>query len=168
MTTTPTGKLVGADLQLARSFTAPIDDVWRALTDSARLARWIGYYTGDPASGSVELFMTAEADGEPPPSVVLIDECAAPRLLAVTQGEGDEPWRLRVELDESAGTTTLTFRHLGLRPEALELVGPGWEFYLDRLVAAETGGDVAAIDFDADYYPAMAEYYRSVGVGDAG
>jgi hypothetical protein len=39
-------------------------------------------------------------------------------------------------------------------------VGPGWEYYLDRLVAAETGGDVAAIDFDRDYYPAMQEHYR--------
>ncbi|MGS0686750.1 hypothetical protein ACVBEQ_16665 [Nakamurella sp. GG22] len=39
-------------------------------------------------------------------------------------------------------------------------LGPGWEYYLDRLVAAETGGDVAGIDFDRDYYPAMVEYYR--------
>ena len=39
-------------------------------------------------------------------------------------------------------------------------MGPGWEYYLDRLVAAETGGDLAAIDFERDYYPAMAEYYR--------
>ena len=42
-----------------------------------------------------------------------------------------------------------------------ESVGPGWEFYLDRLVAAETGGDVAAIDFERDYYPAMVEHYRA-------
>ena len=40
-------------------------------------------------------------------------------------------------------------------------VGPGWEYYLDRLVAAETGGDPATVDFDRDYYPAMAEHYRA-------
>jgi hypothetical protein len=40
-------------------------------------------------------------------------------------------------------------------------VGPGWDYYLDRLVAAETGGDVAAIDF-TDYHPADCEYYRSL------
>ena len=40
-------------------------------------------------------------------------------------------------------------------------VGPGWEYYLDRLVAAETGGDVAAIDFD-DYHPAQSDYYRAL------
>ena len=40
-------------------------------------------------------------------------------------------------------------------------VGPGWEYYLDRLVAAETGADVAAIDFD-DYYPAQSDHYRAM------
>ena len=28
------------------------------------------------------------------------------------------------------------------------------------VVAAETGGDLAAIDFERDYYPAMSEHYR--------
>jgi len=41
-----------------------------------------------------------------------------------------------------------------------ESVGPGWDYYLDRLVAAETGGDLTAIDFD-DYYPAFAAHYRA-------
>ena len=44
-----------------------------------------------------------------------------------------------------------------------EGVGPGWDYYLDRLVAAETGddlaADLAAIDFD-DYFPALSEHYR--------
>ena len=40
-------------------------------------------------------------------------------------------------------------------------VGPGWDYYLDRLVAAETGGDVAAVDF-TDYHPADSDYYRSL------
>ena len=29
------------------------------------------------------------------------------------------------------------------------------------LVAAETGGDPATIDFERDYYPAMADHYRT-------
>ena len=41
-----------------------------------------------------------------------------------------------------------------------ESVGPGWEYYLDRLVAAESGGDPASLDFD-DYYPSQSEHYRS-------
>ena len=38
-------------------------------------------------------------------------------------------------------------------PAIAESVGPGWDYYLDRLVAAETGGDLADVDCD-DYYPA--------------
>ncbi len=41
-----------------------------------------------------------------------------------------------------------------------ESVGPGWEYYLDRLAAVLSGGDLSAIDFAVDYYPAMADHYR--------
>jgi hypothetical protein len=62
-------------------------------------------------------------------------------------------------LSETDGRTVLTFTQPQIDPVEAESVGPGWEYYLDRLVAAETGGDVAAIDFERDYYPAMAEHY---------
>lgn len=159
MTAHPTGRAVGRDVVFVRTFQAPIDDVWAAITESDRLARWIGYYEGDPAAGSVQLFMTAEGEG--PAETVMIDECEPPRLLAVTQGAGPDGWRLRADLTQSGGTTTLTFTHLALAADALEMVGPGWDYYLDRLVAAEGGGDVDGIDFEKDYYPAMAEHYRS-------
>ncbi len=37
-------------------------------------------------------------------------------------------------------------------------VGPGWDYYLDRMVVAEAGGDVAAVSFD-DYHPVFADHY---------
>ncbi len=40
-----------------------------------------------------------------------------------------------------------------------EGVGPGWDYYLDRMVLAEAGDDPGTLDFD-DYYPALAEHYR--------
>ncbi|UMG91663.1 hypothetical protein [Nocardioides sp. TF02-7] len=42
-----------------------------------------------------------------------------------------------------------------------ESMGPGWEYYLDRLVAVEGGADPATVRFD-DYYPAQAPYYRDL------
>ena len=45
---------------------------------------------------------------------------------------------------KAGGVTTLTFEQRGLTAAAASDIGPGWEYYLDRLVAAETGGDVAA------------------------
>ena len=67
-----------------------------------------------------------------------------------------------LRLTEDAGTTVLRFSQAALSADEAENVGPGWEYYLDRLVAAETGGDVAAVDFEADYYPAMAGHYRAL------
>jgi uncharacterized protein YndB with AHSA1/START domain len=146
-------------LVITREFRAPIEDVWAAVTEPERLARWIGTFTGDPARGSVTFRMTAE-DGAPEEEME-IRECDPPGRLAVTSHVGDEQWHLDIDLAERDGVTTLTFAQPGIDPVAAESVGPGWEYYLDRLVAAQTGGDVDAVDFDRDYYPAMLEHYRA-------
>src|SRR5262245_58470367 len=66
---TPTGRVdhlkEHAVLVLTRTFRAPVQDVWDAVTEPERLARWIGTFTGDPATGQVMFQMTAE-DGAPP------------------------------------------------------------------------------------------------------
>ena len=66
-----------------------------------------------------------------------------------------------LELVEVDGTTTLTFSQSVPDAEMATGVGPGWEYYLDRLVAAETGADVTQVDF-ADYYPAQSDHYRAL------
>ena len=55
-------------------------------------------------------------------------------------GEGNV-WHFVLELAEAAGTTTLTFGQSVPDAEMAAGVGPGWEYYLDRLVAAETGAE---------------------------
>ena len=37
-------------------------------------------------------------------------------------------------------------------------VGPGWEYYLDMLVASREGDPQPSFD---DYYPAQHEYYQT-------
>ena len=78
----------------------------------------------------------------------------------VTSHVGPYVWYLDVDLSEADGVTTLAFSQPDVDHDDSLSVGPGWEYYLDRLVAVETGGDLAAIDFERDYYPAMADYYR--------
>jgi len=146
-------------LVLTREFRAPVTDVWAAVTESDRLGRWIGTWTGDPASGSVDFRMTYEGDG----SYVGrydIDVCEPPHRLVLRTHSAGLSWHLELDLAEADSVTTLTFAQVMSDPEIAENVGPGWEFYLDRLVAAETGGDVAAIVFE-DYYPAQADHYRA-------
>jgi uncharacterized protein YndB with AHSA1/START domain len=159
----PTGRRQDRDgvahLVLTRTFRAPVEDVWAAVTEPDRLERWIGTWSGDPASGEVLFRMTAEA-ADAPAERCAIEACEPPHHLVAVTSVDDAAWRLELTLDEADGVTTLIFAQALADPEAAAQIGPGWDYYLDRLVAAETGGDVAAIDFDA-YYPSQAEHYRA-------
>jgi uncharacterized protein YndB with AHSA1/START domain len=165
MTVTPTGRLerIGGRLTLfvTRTFPAPIDDVWTAVTDPQRLERWLGTWHGDPATGKVSFRMGFEGEGASYEEME-IRECDPPRTLKVTSNVGPYVWYLDVDLSESDGVTTLAFSQPELDQEDSLSVGPGWEYYLDRLVAVETGGNPPQTDdFERDYYPAMADYYRA-------
>lgn len=157
-------------LVLERRFRAPIADVWAAITEPERLQRWIGTWRGDPVSGSIAFRMTAEGQ-DVPEEVYDIQECDPPRRVALRtrepvpfseDGSGERVhWALRLELAEDAGTTTLTFVQAvvdgPLGADLAASVGPGWEYYLDRLVAAMAGADVAGIAW-SDYEPWSAAY----------
>ncbi|WP_193608818.1 SRPBCC family protein [Nocardioides lijunqiniae] len=146
---------------LTRTFHAPVEDVWAAVTEPERLARWIGTWTGDPASGEVAFRMTAEGDGVAE-ETYRIDVCEPPRrlVLRTSVGDDDAEWKLELDLAESDGVTTLTFAQVMADPAVAENVGPGWDYYLDRLVAAESGRDASEVAWD-DYYPARSEHYRA-------
>ena len=143
-----------------RTFTAPIEDVWAAITESDRLARWIGYYTGDPADGYVMLTLNGEDEPVPPARCDIV-ACEPPRLLSVRFADDAGTWNLVATLSESAGVTTATLTQIIDDPKMIENTGPGWEYYLDRLVATQTGADPAAVNF-ADYYPAQRDYYLAI------
>jgi uncharacterized protein YndB with AHSA1/START domain len=148
-------------LVFTRTFRAPVEDVWAAVTDPVRLDRWIGTWTGDPDSGEVRFAMTAEGE-DAPAELCRIEACTPPHLLAVTTVDGEgTPWRLRLELAEADGVTTLDFSQQLSDPGLASSVGPGWDYYLDRLVAVETGEDINAVSFD-DYYPALSGHYTDL------
>lgn len=161
--TTPMGQVVrdaeGARLEFVRHHAAPVEAVWSALTGSARCARWFGSWTGDPASGTVLVTMTAEEGAQPEP--VAVDACEPPRRLALTMPSPDGPWRLTVDLEEGGGRTTLRFAHRLAEPYDVSSIGPGWHFYLDRLGAVVDGAAVPA-DWDA-YYPSLSGRYAAAG-----
>jgi uncharacterized protein YndB with AHSA1/START domain len=165
MTAHPTGRSARVDGEPAvvyeRSFRAPVEDVWAAVTESDRLARWIGTWTGDPASGSVQFQMNAEGD-DVAESRYEITHCEPPHRLGVRSVGSSGVWVLTLDLRQDGPTTILSLTQLVDDPKLVESTGPGWEYYLDRLVAAETGADANAIDFERDYYPAMREHYLAI------
>jgi uncharacterized protein YndB with AHSA1/START domain len=142
-----------AAVVLHREFRVPVGTVWATLTESDRLAEWIGTYTGrGRPGGTVEFTMTGEVDagGEvAPPATVTIVECDPPRELVVDiPGPGDAPWRLAITLHDDDGATFLRFEQP--LPGGFETadIAAGWSWYLDRLGAVLLGGPM----------PAWAEY----------
>lgn len=147
-------------LTQVRTFTAPIEDVWAAVTEPERLARWIGSWTGDPESGSVDFRMLFEGEDHEAETME-IRVCEPPYRLHLTSRAGEDVWLLELDLTHADGVTTLTFAQPGITADNAGGVGPGWDYYLDRLVDVETGVDPALRDFDRDYYPVRAEHYTS-------
>ena len=169
MTVTPTGRAarIGDSdaLVIERTFTAPIESVWAAVTESQRLERWIGTWTGDPRDGYVMFTMNAEPEAGTP-NRHDIDTCEPPRRLVVRSVDDFGTWHLTAELSQAGPTTTLRFTQLVEDPSIVEATGPGWEWYLDRLVAAETGVDPATLDW-AEYETALTAHYKEIAASFA-
>ena len=146
----------GVRLEFVRLFDTPPVDVWSAVTDPELLGRWFGGWTGDPTTGTV-LLTIAEEGAEPSP--VTIDECDPPRRLAVTTSGPDGPWPLTVELDEQGAGTRLRFVHVLAEPDDAGSIGPGWQYYLDRLGAVLL--DEPVPDDFTEYHPALAGAYAA-------
>lgn len=158
-------------LVIERSFAAPIEHVWAACTDPVRMERWIGTWSGDPASGRVTFRMTAEGEDVKGEEMDVL-ACEPPRRFAVRgreaeafseDGSGEKVhWEMELELSEADGTTSLRFVQVlapgdtGLRMVAS--VGPGWDYYLDRLVADLAGDDAGSVDWES--YAGGSAYYR--------
>ncbi|PFG40097.1 uncharacterized protein YndB with AHSA1/START domain [Georgenia soli] len=165
MSPTPTGSLSatadGRDLELARTLDVPVEEVWAWLTEPDKTARWIGRWSGAPGVGrTVRFAMTFEEGGFE--SDVTILACEPPRHLAVELGEEVGGWQLEVIVAEAGGGSTVTLLHHLDDGAALAEVGPGWEYYLDNLLAALAGR--SPVQF-ADYYPAQSSYYAGLDGG---
>lgn len=164
MSPTPNGRIErtanGKDLVITRTFRAPIEDVWASVTESERTARWFASWTGEPGAGqTIQYTMTLEGPGaEPKP--MTIEACERPRRLAVRSVTPYGDLRLELELSEANGTTELRFTHHLEEKTDVGSFGPGWEFYLDALIASREGAGVP--DFN-DYYPAQKAYFAEQG-----
>ncbi|MGX6606639.1 SRPBCC family protein [Micromonosporaceae bacterium Da 78-11] len=154
----PNGRLDGTDLVVTRSFRAGIEDVWASVTETDRTARWFGAWTGEAAPGRTIKIQMAYEEGAPWMQA-RIDACEPPARLAVSTTEEAGSWNLELLLTEVAGGTELRLVHHLENTDGVGEIGPGWEYYLDMLVAAR---DSAPRPDFADYYPAMKAYFESL------
>ena len=160
MNPTPSGRLIrtpeSRDLVLLRTFRAPIEDVWASITEPERTARWFGGWSGEPGPGrTIQYTMAFEGEGATPAEMTIV-ACEPPRHLAVSAVDDYGSWHLEAHLSEAGGITELRFTHHLDAQANIGDVGPGWEYYLDNLVASRDGTPMPSFN---DYYPAQKEYY---------
>jgi uncharacterized protein YndB with AHSA1/START domain len=127
----------GIAVVLRRSYDAPIEDVWDAVTDPDRIGRWLMPVSGDLRVGG-RFQLEGNAGGE-------ILRCEPPRLLDVTFGGETSVVELRLA-PGGDGETLLELTHTvpidmaGSGAGSL-YVGPGWDGALMGL-ALHLRGDV--------------------------
>ena len=160
MTPEPTGRLVptstGVDIVLTRLISAPLEDVWASVTDSERTARWFGRWEGDARPGGAIRVQMAFEEGDAW-SDALIETCDPPHRLGLAVGDAADQWRLELSLAQRSDHTELTFIQHRETPDGAGEIGPGWEYYLDNLLASREGAPLPSFD---DYYPFMQAYYE--------
>jgi uncharacterized protein YndB with AHSA1/START domain len=114
-----------------------IDDLWSALTDPQRLARWYGKVEGDlRAGGEFTAFVSgSEWDGRG-----RIDVCVPPRMLEVTmwEKEGDEHV-VAAELSADGVNTILVIERRDIPLDLVWAYGCGWQAHVEDLAAHLAG-----------------------------
>jgi uncharacterized protein YndB with AHSA1/START domain len=156
-TPSPTGRLRGDDLVLTRKFRAPIDDVWTSITDPDSTARWFGRWEGKPGAGSaIRIQMGFEAGS--PWLDKTIETCEPPHRVVLVSG-GKYASRLTLALAATADGCELEFIHHAVDRAQVGDLGPGWEYYLDCLVAARANAPLPP--FEA-YFPSQKAYFQGL------
>lgn len=153
MSKKPTGHLRGNDLVLTRSFRAPIEDVWESVTKSERTERWFGKWEGEGKPGNTIRIKMVFEKGDAWMNAE-INTCEAPRHLELTS-KGPYGSHLELKLREANGMTELEFVHHLRDRTGVGDFGPGWEYYLDNLVASREGTTLPTFE----EYLSQKEYF---------
>jgi uncharacterized protein YndB with AHSA1/START domain len=122
---------------------APVQEVFRHLTDPAAMIRWMGQHaTLDPVpDGAFEV----DINGVPVRGRYL--EVDPPRRVVVSWGVAGNPdlppgaSQVEFTLIPIAGGTRLRLIHRNLPPDQASIHGTGWGHFLGRLDQAATGAD---------------------------
>ena len=114
-----------------------IDDLWTALTDPHRLARWIAEVEGDlRLGGEFRARFTSGWEG-----TGRVQACEPPRRLLVLTRDADEPDEQVIEatLTADGDQTILVIEERGLPIEHLAAHGAGWQVHVEDLAAHLAG-----------------------------
>jgi uncharacterized protein YndB with AHSA1/START domain len=128
-------------VRFERRYDATPADVWSALTDPERLARWLAAAELDPRVGGTYVLRFA-GDDESQTTRGQVLALEPERLLELSWSYPGEPDTVvRFELRPDGDGTTLVLDHRGLPGSAAPGYGAGWHAHLDSLAAHLRAGD---------------------------
>jgi uncharacterized protein YndB with AHSA1/START domain len=146
------------DVRFVRHYPRPVETVWSAITEPARLADWMGAAQVEPRVGGRIALMT---DG-PGPMTGVVRAWEPPHLLEFTWSNTHAPDSVvRYELSPEAGGTRLTFTHTSMPYVTCALMLPGWHELLGRLGRAVTG---APPRDPPDWFALQGQYVERYGL----
>ena len=143
----------GKRVTLARTYDAPIEDVWDALTDPGRIGRWFL-----PISGDFRLGGSYQFEGNAHGKIV---ECERPNRLLVTwigmdTGSPADVSEVEIRLaDAGNDQTRFEMVHTAVVPDEMwgvfgpGAVGVGWDGGFLGLALHLQGGDISGGDREA-------------------
>lgn len=145
------GSLRSADgkgvVRIEDRYDTDIDDLWAALTDPGRLARWYGQVEGDLRPGGEFRLYLESADLD---CTGRVEACEPPRRLLVTTRETDESWRkgrgappfdevIEATLTADGDQTVLVIEVRGMALDKIAAYGAGWQIHAENLAAYLAG-----------------------------
>lgn len=123
-----------------------IDDLWSAITDPERLARWFGEVDGELSQRGqfrVHIADAGDRTGQ-------VEACEPPQRLVVTTRETDESYRRgqgvppfdavwEITLTADGDRTILVIEVEGMPLEKIAFFGAGWQIHAENLAAYLAG-----------------------------
>jgi uncharacterized protein YndB with AHSA1/START domain len=119
-------------------FDTDIDDLWSALTDPGRLARWLGEFEGDlrPGGNFRARFFASGWEG-----TGRVEACEPPRhLLVMTKDDGQaDEHAVEATLTADGDRTVLILEERGMPVNLLAAYGAGIQVHIEDLAAHIAG-----------------------------
>jgi uncharacterized protein YndB with AHSA1/START domain len=152
------GSLRAADgkgvVHIEDRYDTDIDDLWSALTDPGRLARWHAQVEGDLRPGGQFRLYNESDDWD---GTGRVEACEPPRRLLVTTRETDESWRkgrglppygqtIEATLTADGEQTILVVEVRGMPLDAIAYYGAGWQIHAESLAAYLAGREHGATE----------------------
>ena len=137
------GTLRAADgtgvVRLEDRFDTAMDDLWSALTDPRRIARWLGEVDGDLREGGEfrARFFASGWEG-----VCRVEVCEPPRrLLLQARSEGEPDSVFEVTLTADGDQALLVVEDRGVPLDQIAAYGAGDQIHVEDLAAYLAGGE---------------------------